>query len=57
MDKKTLKQVFISVLIGACVAFLSTLFQGLADMLKEYAVQGISATASAFSYLVSRKIV
>lgn len=48
IEKNNLKQVLISILIGAIVSFLSTLFAGLAEMLRSHSteiVSGISATA------------
>lgn len=51
MNKDNVKQVVVSVVIGACVAFFSTLFQGLADLLKSHSVEIISGISSSSVYL------
>lgn len=52
--KDNLKQVIISVCVGACVAFFTSLFQGLAEVLKTHAVDIISGGASATVYLAKQ---
>lgn len=49
--RSNLKQVIISIFIGACVAFFSSLFQGLADYLKGHAVEAVSALSTSLTYL------
>lgn len=49
--KNNLKQVLISILIGAVVSFLSTLFAGLAEALKAHSVEIIAGVSSAGVYL------
>lgn len=47
LNKDNVKQIIISILIGACVAFFSTLFDGLAEFMKANSTQimsGVSAT-------------
>jgi hypothetical protein len=51
MSKENLKQALIAILVAGAGAFFSTLFQGLADLLKENAVQAMSAVTSAGVYL------
>ena len=51
MTKDNIKQVFISLLVGACVAFFSTLFEGIAEFLKTHTTEVVSAMASAGTYL------
>lgn len=46
-----LKQVLISILIGAGVAFFSTLFQGLADLMKAHTVEIVSGISTTMVYL------
>lgn len=45
--KDNLKQALLSILVGAAVTFLATLFEGLADFLKSHSkeiVSGVTAT-------------
>jgi inhibitor of KinA sporulation pathway (predicted exonuclease) len=51
MQKDNLKQVVISIVIGACVAFFSTLFTELAAFLKTHSTEVISAMATTGTYL------
>lgn len=51
MNKENVKQVVVSIVVGACVAFFSTLFQGLADLLKSHSVEIVSGVSSAGVYL------
>ncbi len=48
---KDLKNVLMSILVGACVAFMTTLFQGLADFLKANAVEMASAASASFYHI------
>lgn len=48
---ENLKQVLISILVGACVAFLSSLFEGLATLLKSHSTEIVSGVASTGVYL------
>jgi len=51
MTKDNWKQVLISLLIGASVAFISTLFQGLLDILQQHANEIIGGGVSSLVYL------
>lgn len=51
MSKENLKQALIAILVAGAGAFFSTLFQGLAELLKTHAVEAISAVTSAGVYL------
>lgn len=49
--KDNLKQVIISILIGAGVAFFSTLFEGIAQFLKTHSTEVVSGIATTMTYL------
>lgn len=49
-----LKEVLVAILIGACVSFLTTLFDGLADFLRTHSEQ-IIAGMSSFAYYVAKQ--
>lgn len=51
MEKKNIKQVIVSIVIGACVAFFSTLFSELATLLKTHSTEIVSAMAASGTYL------
>ena len=51
MTKENWKQVLISLLIGASVTFISTLFQGLLDILQQHANEIIGGGVSSLVYL------
>ena len=51
MSKDNLKQAIIAILVAGAGAFFSTLFQGLADLLRAHAVEAMSAITSAGIYL------
>lgn len=51
MSKSQAKQIMMSILIGAGVAFFSTLFQSLADFFKANSTGIISGSATAFYHL------
>lgn len=51
MKKENWKQVFISILVGATVTFLSTLFEGLATALKAHSTEIVAAGSSVGIYL------
>jgi hypothetical protein len=51
MSKENLKQALIAILVAGAGAFFSTLFQGLAELLKTHAVEVMSAVTSAGVYL------
>ncbi len=55
MEKSNWKHLAQSILVGAVIAFLSTLFEGLATLIKSHSTEIISGSAAAF-YHVSRKI-
>lgn len=54
MTKENWKQALIAILIGAGVAFFSTLFEGLAGYLKSHATEAISGGVSSFVYMLKR---
>lgn len=51
MTREQLKNALISLVIGACIAFFSTLFQALAELLKAHSTEIISGAASAYYYI------
>jgi len=51
LNKANAQQIIISILIGACVAFFSTLFQSLADFFKAHSTNIISGAATSFYHL------
>ena len=51
MNKENAKQIIISILIGATVAFFSTLFESLADFFKSHSTEIISGTATSFYHM------
>lgn len=51
MKNTNLKQVLISIIIGACVAFFSTLFESLADFMKSHATDIVAGGVTSFHYL------
>ena len=55
MNKENIKSVLMSILVGACVAFMTTLFQGLADFLQSNATE-IASGAAATLYHITRHI-
>lgn len=51
MTRDNLKQAIVSILIGACVAFFSTLFTELAAFIKSHSTEMISGAISSATYL------
>lgn len=51
MKKEQLKQAFISILVGACVAFLTSLFDALSTLLKSHSQEIISGASATAVYL------
>jgi len=51
MTREQLKNAIISLVIGACVAFFSTLFTSLADLIKSHGTEIVSGAASAYYYI------
>lgn len=51
MTKENIKTALVSIVIGACVAFFTTLFEGLADLLKQNSVEVMSGLSSTMVYL------
>lgn len=45
------KQILMSIFIGCIVAFFTTLFQGLADLLRDHGTQIISGGTAAFYHI------
>jgi hypothetical protein len=54
MNKEQIKQALIAILIGACVAFFTTLFEALAEFLKSNSTDIIAGATSSFVYLIKR---
>ena len=55
MDKANIKQVLMAIFVGACVSFLTTLFDGMATFLQGYGnniAGGIASTAVYKSFRV-----
>lgn len=52
---KNIKEVLVAILIGACVSFLTTLFDGLADILRAHAPQ-ITAGMTYVAYHVAKYV-
>ena len=52
MSQNDLKHILISILIGAAVAFFTTLFQELANFFKQYSTNMIAGGATSFAYIV-----
>lgn len=48
-----IKEVFVAILIGACVSFLATLFEGLADFLRANAEQ-LAGGATTVAYWLAK---
>lgn len=55
MKPNNWKQILTSILVGACVAFMTTLFEGLADFLKSHSQEVIAGASAAF-YNISRNM-
>lgn len=51
-QKQSLKQVLTSILIGACVAFMSTLFEGLANVFKQHSTELVAGGVSSFYHFI-----
>ena len=51
MKKDHWKQALISVFIGACVAFFATLFDGIAEFLKQHSTQIAGGVTATLTYL------
>jgi hypothetical protein len=51
MKKGNIKQVLISIVVGASVAFLSTLFEGLAAFLKSHSTEVFSGVSTTLVYI------
>ena len=51
MTKENLKQVLISILVAGAAAFFSTIAQALGDLLKTHAIEAVSGTIAAATYL------
>lgn len=52
MRKQNVKSVLTSILVGACVAFLSTLFEGLAVFFKTHSTEVVAGGVTAFYHTV-----
>ncbi len=51
MNKDNLKQAVIAILVACVGAFFTTLFQGLADLLRSHSVEAMGALTSGGIYL------
>ena len=51
MKKADIKHAIISLLVAATATFLTTLFQGLADLLKAHSTEVVGSVAAAGAYL------
>lgn len=51
---KSIQDVFISILVGASVAFLTVLFEGLVEFLQTYSQQIIAGAASTLTYIARK---
>jgi hypothetical protein len=56
MTKDDVKHILISIAIGACMAFFSTLFTALAEAFKAHSQQIITGGISASAYLFQKHI-
>lgn len=54
MKKEDYKKILMSILIGAFVAFFSTLSQGLLDFVKAHGNDIIGGVAATITYLISK---
>lgn len=54
MTKKEWRHALISIAIGAVMAFLSSLFDSLAQMFKSHGTEVIGGTVSAATYLLQK---
>ena len=50
ITKETLKQVLISIFIGACVAFLTSLAEGVIDALEGFGNNAVGGSAASLMY-------
>ena len=55
MTKETTKQILQSILIGAIVAFLSSLFEGLLDLVKGQGNNILGGGAASIAYLIRKR--
>lgn len=53
-ESKNFKEVMVAIIIGACVSFLTVLFEGLAEALATYSDQIVAGMAS-FAYYVAKQ--
>lgn len=51
MSNYNLKQVLISILVGACVAFISTLFDGILEFMRTHGKDIVAGTIATATYL------
>lgn len=54
--KLDLKQALISILIGACIAFFTTFFEGLRDILVHPTNNIVAGAASSLWYMLFRRV-
>lgn len=53
-QQRNFREVFVAIVIGACVSFLTVLFEGLADFLTTYGDQIIAGMSSVAYYLAKQ---
>lgn len=55
MTKQDLKHIIISIIVGASVAFFSSLFEGILVLLKSHGNDIIGGTVSSITYLIAKR--
>lgn len=56
MDKERFKDMLISILIGACVAFLTTLIEGARDALNGYMPETAGGLTASLKYMLRHMV-
>lgn len=51
MTKDNIKQIIASIIVGACVAFFSTLFEGLASFMRDHSRELVSGGVTSFYHM------
>lgn len=51
---KSVRDILISIVVGACVAFLTVLFEGLVEFLQMYSQQIIAGATSTLTYIARK---
>lgn len=55
MNKENIKDVLTAILIGATISFLTVLFQGLLEVLRQYGPELVGSAVGAGKYLLKAK--